>query len=1185
MFWKIAKFEFTYFIKQPSFYIISLLFFLLAFGAVSSIVHFGASNANVNYNSPYAVSKLLVVFSFIAMFLVANFVGMSATRDFNHKMNAMIYAMPIHKGSYLWGRLFGVLLFSLFVFSFVSLGALIASFMPWLNADRLGETYFLNYISTYFIFVLPNFIFVASLFYAFALLTRSMMGMYLGVVGFFILKAISRRLLDNPSLEKWASLLDPFGNHAFSQVTKYWTAHDMNTISIGLEDLIWQNRLLWLLVSLILVILTHFIIDIRKIQKFRVVKNKSKSEAEYKDILSINTNNSTSSQWLRFRTRFQFEILQIIKSPAFIVLTLFTLFTLSRIFMGGGFQEATWPITQNMVYYIIGSFSFLILIIITYYGAESIWREKDIGIGEVVDSTPSSNWALFFPKLFAIYFIVISLLVIGVIFAIAYQTYKGYMLFEWDVYFILLFVLYVIPTFMMTVLSLFFQTISPNKYVGMLLFALFVILSAFLSQLGIEHNMWNFTSLPNDIFSDMNRFGHFVKPMFIYNIYWIGLTFVLVILSYGLKNRGTEYSFKYRLVQFKINIGKTGLIAISLASLLFVTMGSYIYYNTTVLNTFYSSDNTLDLKERYEKKYAKFESLALAKITDVNVSVDIYPKIRKVKASGYYIIKNKNHHDINKTLIHWDEKSKVNIKMLNTELKDFDKRFYTAWLHFTPPLKANESRKLSFNVLKEFHGFVDKASDTSMLENGTFINNANLFPRFGYNSRFEIADKHERKKRGLPPIKKVEKLEDSSQHKFNFLGKDADFIHYEALISTNKEQFAITPGYLQKKWVENDRRYFHYKMDAPILNFFAFQSALYEVKKVAYNDVSIEIYYHKPHDKNIQTMIDAVKLSLDVFETEFSPYQHKQVRIIEFPRYRSFAQSFANTIPYAESMGFISDLRDKDKPDMVTFITAHEMAHQWWGHQLMPANVQGSEVLTESLAEYSAYLVLEKLHGKHSLRKYLKKEMDRYLQGRKRENTGETALYKSKNKAYIHYFKGGVVMYALSDRLGKKTFNLALKNFLNAFKYKSNPYPTTLDLIQHIKAIAQKSDHGFIDDMFKKITLFDLKMKSAKAKKLATGNYRIELTIQAEKFYADKNGKETKAKLDDYFDIGIFSSDPDKVKSDAHVLKFDKERIKSGENIFVFEVKKLPKFAGIDPYIKMIDRDSNDNLISVELLD
>jgi ABC-2 type transport system permease protein len=429
------------------------------------------------------------------------------------------------------------------------------------------------------------------------------------------------------------------------------------------------------------------------------------------------------------------------------------------------------------------------------------------------------------------------------------------------------------------------------------------------------------------------------------------------------------------------------------------------------------------------------------------------------------------------------------------------------------------------------------------------------------------------------------KLEDESMYSTGIFGQEADFINYEAIVSTSQDQFAITPGYLQKEWVENDRRFFHYKMDVPIQSFFSFLSGKYEVLKETYKDISIEIYHHKDHNKNVQRMIDAVKTSLDVFGREFSPYQYRQVRIIEFPRYAAFAQSFSNTIPYSEDIGFIADLRDEENIDAVTFVTAHEMGHQWWAHQLAAADVQGATVLSESLAEYSAYLVLEETFGKHQLRKFLKYEMDGYLRKRSDELLEENPLLRVENQSYIRYEKGGIVMYSIRDRIGDKPFNGALKALLEEFKYKSDPYPTTLDFLRHIKAVAKPQDIQFIEDVFTKITLFDLKTKKATAKKLDNGNYQVELTIEANKYYADGTGEETKAKVEDYFDIGIFSSDPDKAKDDTHVLKFDKEFIKTGENILSFEVGKLPKYAGVDPYIKMIDRNSDDNMIKVDLLD
>jgi ABC-2 type transport system permease protein len=96
-------------------------------------------------------------------------------------------------------------------------------------------------------------------------------------------------------------------------------------------------------------------------------------------------------------------------------------------------------------------------------------------------------------------------------------------------------------------------------------------------------------------------------------------------------------------------------------------------------------------------------------------------------------------------------------------------------------------------------------------------------------------------------------------------------------------------------------------------------------------------------------MIASSKAGLAYYEKNYSPYQFKQFRILEFPRYRGFAQSFPNTVPYTEP-GFISRVVDPQKDiDRTYFVTAHELAHQWWGHQLIGGAVAGSNMMSESL--------------------------------------------------------------------------------------------------------------------------------------------------------------------------------------------------------------------------------------------
>src|SRR6185437_4568549 len=233
------------------------------------------------------------------------------------------------------------------------------------------------------------------------------------------------------------------------------------------------------------------------------------------------------------------------------------------------------------------------------------------------------------------------------------------------------------------------------------------------------------------------------------------------------------------------------------------------------------------------------------------------------------------------------------------------------------------------------------------------------------------------------------------------------------------------------------------------------------------------------------------------YEANFTPYQHRQVRIIEFPGYQSFAQSFANTIPYSESIGFIADLRDPDKVDYVFYVTAHEIAHQWWAHQVIGANVQGATVLSESLSQYSALMVMEKEYGRAHMRQFLKTELDRYLAGRGGERIEELPLERVENQQYIHYRKGSLVFYRLREEIGEQALNRALQRFLQDKGYQQPPYTTSRELLDYLRAETPADRQQLLTDLFEKITLYDNRLETASARKRADGRYDVTLKLHA----------------------------------------------------------------------------------------
>jgi ABC-2 type transport system permease protein len=134
-----------------------------------------------------------------------------------------------------------------------------------------------------------------------------------------------------------------------------------------------------------------------------------------------------------------------------------------------------------------------------------------------------------------------------------------------------------------------------------------------------------------------------------------------------------------------------------------------------------------------------------------------------------------------------------------------------------------------------------------------------------------------------------------------------------------------------------------------------------------------------------------------------------------------------------------------------------------------------------------------------------------------------------------------------------------------------------------LRAEAGPENDQLITDLFEKITLLDVKATDAKAVKRADGKYDVSFEVTAKKFYADGKGKETEAPLDEPFDIGVFSAEPGrKGYTASSVMYFERKQIKTGKQTVNVVVDQLPKFVGVDPYNKRIDRNSEDNITRVE---
>ena len=1197
MFARIAAFECRYQLKNPVFWVAAGLFFLFSWGFVASEqIQIGGGGGNVHENSPYSLAQTELIFSLFYMFVSTAFVANVIVRDDDTGFGPIVRSTRVGKFDYLIGRFTGALLVIALGFLAIPLGIWIGSAMPWLDPETLGPNRLGSNAFVFFVLALPNILLTSALFFALATATRSMMATYLGVIALLILYTVLNVALSRqPQLEGIMALADPFGLEPFQQATRYWTAAERNTLLPALEGDLLLNRLIWIVVAILCLALAWWAYRFtdkgasRKKQAKQALAEAAEAREPAESAVAAGPlpapSHDRAAAWAQLRARAGLEMKQVFKSPAFTVLIALGLFnSITGLWFGGDlFGTPALPVTRALVPVLAGSFTIIPLIIAIYYAGELVWRERDRKMHEIVDATPLPNWAYVVPKTLAVSLVLLSTLVISVLAALLVQTIKGYTDYELGKYLLW----YVLPTgfdvILFAILAVFIQALSPNKYVGWGIMVLYIVFQSIAQGVGLEHNLYNYGQAPDVPYSDLNGAGSYWKGAWWFRLYWGAFAAILLVLAHLLWRRGTETRLMPRVRRMPARLwGTPGLIA-GLALLVMVPTGIWIFYNTNILNEFRTKDEGEAYAAAYEKKYLAYEKLLQPSISDVRLDVSLYPGEQRAEVKGRYELTNLGDRPIRDVHVRLADRQ-LELRRLDfpgARLASEDKQYRYRIYRLDRPMAPGEKIALSFETRRWQRGFRNRGGDTRMVANGTFLNNFELAPAIGMDRDDLLQERTKRRKYGLSPELRPAKLEDLSATRRPYFG--GGWTTAEISISTSADQTPIAPGKKLSDTVSGGRRTARFVSDAPILTFFSIQSARYAEKHLMHRGVDLGVYYHPAHAWNVDKMLNALRTGLDYYQANFGPYQFDQARIIEFPGYATFAQAFANTMPYAEAIGFTADTRDPDKIDYVTYVTAHELGHQYWAHQIIGAEMQGGTMLSETLAQYSALMVMKKLYGEDKIRRFLKFELDGYLRNRGTEAIEELPLGRVENQQYIHYNKGSLVMYLLQERLGEDKVNRALRTVLNRYKFKGAPYPRSLDLIDAFRAEAETPEQqALITDLFERITVYDLKAVAPTAVRRADGKWDVSVPVEARKYYVSGKGVERPAPLDERIEIGLFTAEPGLGTFDrGNVIVMERRPIRAGKQVLKFVTDKRPTHAGVDPYNFYIDRNSGDNVVKV----
>ncbi|WP_419702006.1 hypothetical protein [Mucilaginibacter sp. NFX135] len=1213
MFLKIFLFEIQNRVRRPAFYLYFfavLLFTVFAFSTGALPI---AEKEHIN--SPFLIAFWCAGITMMMMLISSSVMGSAIYRDIEYQTKDYYLTYPITKAGYFWGRYLGsfvfMLIIALAILLGIYLGTIIGPLIGKTDRAQYGPNQLLYYLYPFFTIALPNLFFTSSLFFGLVAITRNVKVIYFGGILLFLFYFIALFFLNHTNNTTVIGISDPFGMNGIRYQMNNATATEQNNNLILINGSMAINRIIWPGLGLVILLFTYIRFNFEKFFSGK------RDKAAIDEINTKATNNPIKIPAVSFAGKYErrvlsnlvkLELLNIIRDNYFWIIVGSGSIFLGFVFWLGerNYGIPDLPRTVMLLSIFNDAFPFFIFFIIMFYTGETLQRDRLTRYAFINDSLPPPNWVLNGSKLIPLLVIGAGLSFIPLVIGVIVQLTKGYTALHLSTYLSYIFIILLPKLLLIVVFCYLVHVIINNKFAAYAVGVTLWIGFFFLELTGMfNYHLLLYSYTPNTGISDMDGMGHMMAPISWFNLYWLLGGGILIIVAALFYYRGVSSSFKERLRLISERFDKKTKLFAAVLIPLFLVVGAYIYYNVSYLNNYLSKDEQEDRAIIYEKALKKYQSLPLPKVTRIKMAVDIFPDKQQEFVKAQVTIINKTDKPISKMLLDADDLNysiAINGKPVPFTNPLFYSRGFFNWFRpkqdtadfrlyqLRQPLAPGDSVILEVNSSVSHIGFTNGLYSTNLLHNGTFFTGG--LPGLGYDDDDEVGSPYVRKKAGLPPKTAETEIPQNDPIGIRTLkaGKSADLLSLDVTVSTSGDQTVVTHGELIKQWKQNGRNYFHYVQDKPGMYVpFSIISARFTDSRDSImldHKIFIDVYHHPAHNENTARFIDAYKESLKYYSSVYGAYPFKNIRLAETSIYGPRESSTTTLDTYAEYNGWHAHFTQPNEFDYLYFATARNLAQQWWRFQVAPNNTVGSLVIPEGLANYDALIMTEKKYGKANIRAVLLDQLWYYLFVRRRLEEGEHPLIRA-NQWFEWSGKASVAMYGLRNLIGEDSLNNALREFKNAYAFKSQPpFAGTNDLYRYLQKHVPDSLQYYMTDTWQKVTLYDSKVNAVTAIKIAGKNeYKVTIKININKVWIDNNRNDVPAlKMNDYIDIGIFAADTiDKNgRNQANLLYLKKYKLTRGEHQFTIIVKGKPNAAGVDPFGTLVDRNPNDNMKTID---
>ncbi|HEY0370881.1 MAG TPA: ABC transporter permease subunit, partial [Thermoanaerobaculia bacterium] len=714
----IVAFEWRYHTRQMTFLAAAALFFV--FGFTFTATGFGPDN--IHLDSPYSIAETIGIVSLMSVFALAAFCANAVVRDREYQMEEIVFTTAVEKLQFLAGRFTGSFLAAFTAFSFSIPGMILARFMPWQDPDRLGAFSLTPYLWSLLIVGLPNVFFAAVLLFAVSTITRNVLASYAASVVLYVLYFIASSLTNSPLMAAsapganegaWlAAILDPFALSAFFEQTQHWTPAERNVRLLSLSGHFLLNRIAWIAIGFAALALVQRMFSFRVTAKVAGSGLRVAGASATDDTPSATPNprppTTRNNALQAFLSATKFELRAFLLSAPFAALTLLwaglaTSELISDV-TSNEFGTALYP-TMGVLFRSIGiPLSLMGAILIVYYSAEMVWRERTLRMSQLLHASPTPNAVFVLSKWTTLAAMIGVLTAAGMLCGAALQIARGYPVdlagFVGFAYFA------AAPLLVSAALAIVIQTLSPHKYVGMLIVLVLMIAGMRGDVFGLEHPLARFASSSSIVHSDFYGFGG--ARAFHWTLAWWSAVTALLLLRAIVKWRPGRKERVHRLWP-------------ALFGVAIIACGAVLIRDDAGVMT---RGQMLDWKADYERKYRPYSTRPQPRIASVRADVDLHPEDGSYRVRGEYVLVNETRQAIKEILVAVRREA-TQTSVVHPGAIERDPRFNQYRVKLDAPMQPGARTSLRFDVSYPDDG-------ESVMPNGTYLQSFRAFPSIGY---------------------------------------------------------------------------------------------------------------------------------------------------------------------------------------------------------------------------------------------------------------------------------------------------------------------------------------------------------------------------------------------------------------------------------------------------------------------